>query len=412
MSRVILHCDMNSFYASVELLTLPQLRQLPVAVCGDPDSRHGIILAKNELAKHCGVATAETIWQARKKCPELVLVPPHREDYLRFSRMVNQIYLEYTDMVEPFGIDESWLDVTGSLRLFGDGPQIADTLRRRVREETGLTISVGVSFNKVFAKLGSDYKKPDATTVISPEGFRQIVFPLPVQSLLYVGKSVLQTLSRMEVATIGDLAACDRRQLSGALGKLGDTLWEYANGLDESPVRRFDDHPPVKSVSNHMTFRRNLVGWEDIKTGVTALADNVAMRLRKQGLKCCGVQVLIKNPSLKSISRQKQCDNPTDLARDIARCAMELIRASWEEDRPIRMLSVGAIHLTGAEGGFQTSLFQPQEDRRHQKQEKLEQAMDHIRAKYGKGAVQQAVILQNDIGVGAKPQKQPDKPKP
>lgn len=411
MARTVLHCDCNGFYASVECVRNPALRQVPMAVCGDPESRHGIILAKNELAKRCGVVTAETIWQARQKCPELVLVPPHRADYQHFSRIVNQIYLEYTDMVEPFGIDESWLDVTGSLRLFGDGPQIANTLRRRVREETGLTISVGVSFNKIFAKLGSDYKKPDATTVITPENFRQIVYPLPAESLLYVGKSVLRTLRRMDIRTIGDLAACDQRQLSGALGKLGDTLWEYANGLDESPVRRFDDQPPVKSVSNHMTFSRNLVGWEDIKTGVMALSDNVAMRLRKQGLKCHGVQVLIKNPALKSISRQKQCSNPTDLARDIARYAMELIEASWDAERPIRMLSVGAINLTGTDDGFQTSLFQPQEAQRHQKQAQLEQAMDSIRKKYGKGAVQQAAILNNDIGVGKPHSKKPQQPK-
>ena len=185
MDRVIFHCDLNSFYASVELLDHPELRHLPVAVCGDPASRHGIILAKNEPAKAFGIKTAETIWQARKKCPRLVLLPAHHDKYREFSRQVNQLYQEYTDLVEPFGIDESWLDVTGSLHLFGGDPlALAHQLRRRVRGELGLTISVGVSFNKVFAKLGSDYKKPDAVTLISPDNFRALVWPLPVTDLL------------------------------------------------------------------------------------------------------------------------------------------------------------------------------------------------------------------------------------
>ena len=189
MDRTILHCDCNGFYASVECYFHPELKKVPMAVCGDPESRHGIILAKNELAKGYGVITAETVWQAKRKCPSLVLVPPRRKDYVAFSRRINAIYQEYTDLVEPFGIDESWLDVTASRRLFGDGKTIADTLRRRIREEVGVTISVGVSFNKVFAKLGSDYQKPDATTIIDRENFRQIVWPLPVEALLFVGKS-------------------------------------------------------------------------------------------------------------------------------------------------------------------------------------------------------------------------------
>ncbi|MBC8609962.1 DNA polymerase IV [uncultured Ruminococcus sp.] len=399
MDRTILHCDCNGFYASVECVHNPKLKEVPMAVCGSPDNRHGIILAKNELAKRQGVLTAETIWQAKQKCPDLTLVPPHREEYLRYSKLVNQIYLEYTDLVEPFGIDESWLDVTGSRRLFGDGRTIANTLRERIRRETGLTISVGVSFNKIFAKLGSDYKKPDATTVISRENFQQLLYPLPVDQLLYVGNAVNKTLKKFSIRTIGDLAGCNKAQLSGVLGKLGENIWEYANGLDSSPVRRFDDQPEVKSIGNHITFRRNLTGTEDFKVGILALADSVAMRLRKHGLKCRGVQIIIKDPQLKSISRQTQLENPTDLAKELGQQALSLLSSCWSPEKPIRMLGLTAIQLTEEDCGFQISLFAPQQASDHQKQQELEQTIDKIRQKYGVNSVQQAVILKNDIGV-------------
>ena len=259
MDRIILHCDLNCFYASVELLSHPELRDVPTAVCGDPASRHGIILAKNEPAKRCGVQTAETIWQARKKCPGLVLLPPHHALYREYSHRVNALYDEYTDLVEPFGIDESWLDVTGSLHLFGgDARQLADTLRRRVREELGLSLSVGVSFNKVFAKLGSDYKKPDATTVISRDTWRDLVWPLPVGDLLYVGGAARKLLRQYGITTIGQLAACRREMLETLMGKLGGQLYEYANGLDTDPVRSRYEAEPVKSVGNGTTFPQNL----------------------------------------------------------------------------------------------------------------------------------------------------------
>ena len=268
MDRIILHCDLNCFFASVELLSHPDLRHLPVAVCGDPSSRHGIILAKNEPAKRCGVQTAETIWQAKKKCPSLVLLPPHHDRYRVYSKQVNAIYEQYTDLVEPFGIDESWLDVTGSLHLFGgDAAALADTLRHRVREELGLTLSVGVSFNKVFAKLGSDYKKPDATTVISRENWKEIVWPLPVGDLLFVGGAARKLLAQYGVKTIGDLAACPTDMLESLMGKLGTQLHEYACGLDASPVRSRYDREPVKSVGNGTTFPQNLTTWEQVRGG-------------------------------------------------------------------------------------------------------------------------------------------------
>ena len=281
MDRIILHCDLNSFYASVELRSHPDLRDVPTAVCGDPTSRHGIILAKNEPAKKFGVQTAETIWQARKKCPGLVLLPPHHSLYRQVSKQVNAIYEQYTDLVEPFGIDESWLDVTHTLHLFGgDAKALADHLRQRMRREMGLTLSVGVSFNKVFAKLGSDYKKPDATTVISQDNWKSLVWPLPVGALLYVGGAARKILAQFGVKTIGQLAACRRDALETLMGKMGGQLHDYANGLDTDPVRSRYEEEMVKSVGNGTTFPKNLTTAEQVRGGIAVLADSVATRLR------------------------------------------------------------------------------------------------------------------------------------
>ena len=384
MERVILHCDQNCFFASVELLSHPDLRDVPMAVCGDPASRHGIILAKNEPAKRFGIQTAETVWQARRKCPGLVLLPPHHKLYREYSVRVNELYGQYTDLVEPFGIDESWLDITGSMHLFGGDPvAIADELRRRVREELGLSISVGVSFNKIFAKLGSDYKKPDATTLISPENWQEIVWPLPVGAMLFVGRS-----AQYGVETIGQLAACRPEMLEQLLGKLGRQLHEYANGLDRSPVRPQAEREPVKSVGNGTTFPHDLTRWEEVRAGLAALSDSVAMRLRRQGLYCSGVQVTIKDSSFCSISRQKRLESPTRLMKDIQRAAMELTRSAWRAPTPIRMLTVTALHITeSAESFEQLDLLGAGRAVSDARQEKLESAVRAIRDKFGDGSI-------------------------
>ncbi|MBQ5535508.1 MAG: DNA polymerase IV [Oscillospiraceae bacterium] len=388
MERVILHCDLNCFYASVELLSHPELRGVPVAVCGDPEARHGIILAKNEPAKAFGVKTAETIWQAKKKCPDLVLLPPHHDRYADYSRRVNAIYGDYTDLVEPFGIDESWLDVSGSLHLFGgDAKALADTIRARIKAELGLTISVGVSFNKVFAKLGSDYKKPDATTVIPAQGWQEIVYPLPVGDLLYVGRAAQEVLSRYGVRTIGELAKCPQEMLETLMGKMGTQLYQYANGLDKSPVRGAADREPVKSVGNSTTFRKDLTAWDEVRTGIALLSDSVAMRLRRHGLYCMGVQVGLKDNKFQSVSRQKMLDHSTHLMREINDAALELVKLAWKAPTPIRLLSVTAIHLTPEEETYQQLDLLGQAPRVHEKQEKVERAMDDIRRKYGHGAI-------------------------
>ena len=387
--RVILHCDLNCFFASVELLRYPALRDVPVAVCGDPESRHGIVLAKNEAAKQLGVKTAETIWQARQKAPHLITLPPHHGLYREYSRKVNAIYGQYTDLVEPFGIDESWLDITGSMHLFGgDGKSIADQLRERLREELGLTISVGVSFNKIFAKLGSDYKKPDATTVIDRDNWQAIVWPLPVGDLLGVGHSTQKLLRQYGVETIGQLAAFPRQTLETLLGKHGTQLHDYANGLENSPVRPQHEAEPVKSVGNGTTFPRNLTRWEEVRSGLAVLSDSVAGRLRRQGLYCGGVALTIRNAQFRQFSRQMRLDAPTHLQKDIYQTALALARQSWHAPDPIRALTVTALYLTDSADSFQQlDLLDGAAAQREEKQERLEQAMDAIRGKYGKGAI-------------------------
>ncbi len=406
--RTILHCDCNSFYASVECVRDPSLREIPMAVCGDPENRRGVILAKNEPAKKRGVVTAETVWQARRKCPGLVLVPPHRNDYQDFSRRINAIYSAYTDLVEPFSIDESWLDVTGSMALFGDGKAIADELRERVKRETGLTISVGVSYNKVFAKLASDYRKPDATTIVSRENVRDILYPLPVSSMLYVGRATEKALSTLYIHTIGELAAADRRSLTAKLGKIGGVLHDYAVGLDDSPVRPFTEAREIKSVGNGITFRRNLVGWEDIRVGLLALTDEVARRLRREGLTCHTVQVLIKDPELRVITRQAPLSRPTDLAGELFEGCVALLQAAWDAKKPIRMLAVTALGLSGGEEGAQLSLFTPEKEERRERRRQLEETVDGLRERFGRGAVLPGSVLKNDLGIALGGKKQPD----
>ena len=387
--RVIFHCDLNCFFASVELLDKPALREVPVAVCGDPASRHGIILAKNEPAKRRGIQTAETVWQARQKCPNLILLPPHHGLYAQYSRRINTIYGQYTDLVEPFGIDESWLDVTGSLHLFGgDARQLADDIRARLRQEVGLTISVGVSFNKVFAKLGSDYKTPDATTVISRENWRDIVWPLPVGDLLFVGRAAQRTLGQYGVETIGQLAACKPEMLEQLMGKMGVQLYRYANGLDDAPVRPQHQREPVKSVGNSTTFPENLTRWEEIRSGLQLLSDSVAGRLRKEGLYCGGVAVAVKDAQFRTVSRQMRLIAPTHLMRDIFEAAQELTRRIWKAPTPVRLLSVTALYITDSADSYQQlDLLAGDAPLRDQRQEQLESAMDAIRGKYGRDAI-------------------------
>ena len=384
MDRTILHCDCNSFYASVECTMRPELRDVPMAVGGSEENRHGIILAKNELAKGFGVQTAETIWKAKQKCPNLIIVEPHHDLYREYSKRVMDIYKRYTDRVESFGLDEAWLDVTESRRLFGGGKEIADTLRRVVREETGLTISAGVSFCKVFAKLGSDYKKPDATTVFDRNNWQKIIFPMDVGNLLYVGKNTKKTLNKLGIKTIGQLAITDEKLLVSQLGKLGHQLKIYANGEDKSPVKLVYETDEIKSVGNGRTFSHDLIGEDEIRHSIRGLCDSIARRMRAQGVKCTTLQVQIKDPNFRVIQRQKKLEKPTYISREIHNAAMEIIKESWNLKLPIRMITVtGSNLIKEDEINEQLSLFDAPDERR-EKAERLEKTLDDIKNKFGK----------------------------
>jgi DNA polymerase-4 len=363
-----------------------------MAVCGDPESRHGIILAKNELAKSYGVKTAETIWQAKKKCPNLTLVTPHHHLYSEYSERINQIYEEYTDLVEPFSIDESWLDVTGTTYRFGTGREIADELRRRIREEIGVTISVGVSYNKIFAKLGSDYKKPDATTEITRENFQGLLWPLPATDMLFVGSASAERLASVGIDTIGAIARTGRAQMQVLLGRSGETIWDYAMGLDDSPVKSRSEAEQPKSIGNSITFPRDLAGRQEICAGLLTLCDQVGSRLRKHGLYCSTVQIQIKDPFLRTISRQQKLKAPTNVTKEIYDAAVAIAEKSWSMSAPVRLLSVTGTGLTDRCTEQMTLIGDTTEEKL--KGAKLDRAMDGIRSRFGKDAISYGRLIQ------------------
>lgn len=395
--RVILHSDCNNFFASVELLDYPELQDKPVAVAGDPEGRHGIILAKNMAAKRFHVQTAEPVWQARQKCPGLILLPPHMERYRAFSRRINQMYLDLTDQVEAFSIDESFLDVTGSQQLFGTGRMMADALRERVRRELGITISVGVSDNKTWAKMGSDYKKPDATTVVDRQSVTRTLYPLPVESMLYVGDAAARTLRRHGIDTVGALSRADPQALSTFLGKQGPWLQRAAAGLDDSPVRRWGETDPVKSIGNSVTFSHDLTDTDDYRAGLLLLCDSVGARLRADHLKCRTVTLQIKDPQLKVISRQKTLPTPTSLTRQLYQCACRIFDVSWPAGAPVRLFSVTAGSLSPEDEAFSAQLsFLSDVQTDDPRQAQLEKAVDQVRARFGRAAIRPASLGRED----------------
>ena len=383
--RIILHVDQNCFFASVGMIYHPECRNVPMAIAGDKEARHGIILAKNQLASQYGIKTAEVIWQAKAKCPDLVLLPPEYDKYEFYSKKLRYMYTEYTDRVEPFGLDECWLDMTGILSDMDEAKQFADEIRRRVREEFKLTCSVGVSFNKIFAKLGSDYKKPDATTVIPPDRFREIVWPLPASDLLFVGKSTVKNLTKINVNTIGDLAALDRDYAGSFLGKSGLLLWEYANGLDESPVMEVRYKRDIKSIGNSTTTPVDMTSVSDVKKTLLHLAGKVAERLRKHKLKSTLIQIHVRDRDLHIYEHQKILFEATDVKKTIYDQAVELFTESYDWHCPVRSIGIRCGSLISADDGEQLSLFTDLEQR--EKDEKLGKAMDDINRRFGKGTV-------------------------
>lgn len=390
MERVILHSDFNSFYASVECLYRPEIREKPVAVGGDVEQRHGIILAKNQIAKRYHVKTGEALWQAKQKCPNLVIVPPNYELYLRFSRLARKIYLDYTDQVEPFGLDEAWLDVTGDPRG-RDGIAIAEEIRSRIKFELGITASIGISYNKIFAKLGSDYQKPDAITRISKDNFREIAWPLPASDLLYVGRATKQQLERYGIHTIGDLANTPERALRSWFGKWGTVLYSFANGLDRSPVERYDNQPTIKSIGNSTTAPRDLKNDGDVKIILYVLADSVARRMREQGFKGRTVCINVRDNRLFGFTRQHTMDSYTNITSEISNAGLELLRRNYRWTKPIRSIGISMADLVPDAIPSQASLYCGEAER--ERREHLYCAVDWLKDRFGSDTVRPAVLL-------------------
>ncbi len=392
MDRTILHIDANSYYASVECLHDPSLRSRPVAVGGDVEARHGIILSVNQIAKPCGIKVGEALWQARQKCPELVIVPPHYEQYLRFSRLMRALYGEYSPQVESFGLDEVWLDLTNTDALDArGGPGVADEIRERVKADFGITVSVGVSWNKIFAKLGSDYKKPDAVTVFDRESMREKIWPLPASDLLYVGRATEKKLRERGVHTIGQIAQTPPELLESWLGKWGLVLSAFSNGLDQTPVAAVGEESAVKSIGNSTTTPRDLRCDKDAEIVFWMLCESVAARLRAQGLLCRTVQIGLRTNDLLCFERQKKLPRATCLASELHEAAMELLRGQYGWQKPLRSIGVRGAELAPAASPFQLSMFENAE--KLEKLENLERAVDDIRRRFGYYSISRAAVL-------------------
>ena len=388
--RTILHSDLNNFYASVEVLKHPEYAGKPLAVCGSVEDRHGIVLAKNQIAKGFDIKTGEVLWQAKQKCKDLVTVLADHTSYEIMSKKVRKIYERFTDNIEPFGIDECWLDVTDCTKIFGSGEQIAHKIRQTVKEELGLTVSIGVSFNKVFAKLGSDMKKPDAVTVIDINNFKDKVWPLDAKDLLFVGKSTYAKLSSIGVHTIGDIAKLDQTVLSGLLGVWGNTLYSYANGLDNSPVEKHASD--VKSIGNSLTSYKDLYSFEEVKTLLLLLSESVASRLRESGLgKAMTVKVTVTDNELQNYGKQAKLTHPTSSGIEIANVAYELFEKVYKWRSPVRAAGVSICDFTHS----LEQMYFDDDKVKHDKLERLDMAIDDIRKKYGNSSMQRARILQD-----------------
>ena len=393
MSRSILHCDMNNFYASVECMLDPSLRKYPVAVCGSVEERHGIVLAKNYAAKAFDVKTGDAVWQAKQKCRNLVVVPPHFEEYIKYSKLARSVYSRYTDQVEPYGMDECFLDVTASQVLYGSGKEIADQIRCRMKNELGLTVSIGISFNKIFAKLGSDMKKPDAITSIEESEWKQKVWPLRVSELLFCGRSTTKKLEQVGIYTIGDLAEMDHDYVNQLLGKNGLMLWSYANGLDDSPVMEKDFVSPMKSVGHGITCTADLKTEEEVWKVILELCQDIGHRLRIHGLKAQGVQIAIRSQELFTRQYQGQLSLPTIVPLEIAKLARELFQRNYDWKEPVRSVTVRAINLVSAKEPEQICLFS--DPIRLEKEEKLFLAIEEIRRRFGKRAIYPAALMKD-----------------
>jgi len=404
VERWILHSDANSFYASVECAEHPALASKPVAVCGDPEARHGIVLTKNQLAKTYGIKTGEAIWQAKSKCPNLVVVPPDFPKYVSYSRRMREIYETYTDCVEAFGLDENWLDISHPKIHEKEAYEIADEIRRRIKRELGITVSVGVSFNKVFAKLGSDYKKPDAVTMITEENFRKIVWPLPVSSLIYVGPRTAAKLMDIGILSVGQLANSDLEMLGKRFGVNGVMLKAFAMGLDNSRVMKIDEREAIKSIGNSSTPPHDIRTPRDAKCMIYLLAESVAARLRENGFRAKCISVTVRDTGLSTAGCQRMLERPSQLSGEIAEAAFRLFMEKYFDRLPLRSMGVSCSRLVSDDEPKQMDIFGVSE--REIRRENLEKAIDGLRERFGHQVVRRGIVMFDRAFAGINPKEE------
>lgn len=391
MERVIIHSDMNSCYASIECSLNPELKGKPVAVGGSVEDRHGIILAKTEQAKVCGVTTGEPIWQAKNKCPDLIVIKPHFDKYLKYFRLAHDIYARYTDKIEPMGLDEAWLDLTGSILLFGSAQRIIDEIRESFKNELGLTVSVGLSYNKIFAKLGSDLAEKDGVYKITRENYKDEIWTLPAGAMMGVGRKTAKKLSSYGIKTIGDLAQSSPEWLEAVFGVIGKDMWTFANGLDNSRVMPDGYSPPVKSIGHGITCTADLVDTYEVWKVFLSLSQNVSKRLRQAGLSASGVQISVRDNKL--LTRQFQCETPyvTQSATEIAQTAIDLFAKNYNWNYDVRAVSVRAINLVAENEPVQLSFYN--DYKKHEKQKKIDDTVMDLRRRFGENAVFNGCLL-------------------
>lgn len=394
MEKYILHCDMNNCYASIEQSLNPKLKGKDIIVCGSVEDRHGIVLAKSQTAKMKGVKTGETIWEARLKCPGLIEIEPHFDKYISYSKAAHQIYLEYTDQVEPFGIDECWLDCSGSTKIFGRPDILAFNIKERIKKELNLTISVGVSFTKVFAKLGSDMKKPDAVTLIPRGQFKEKIFPLPAEAMIGVGRATKKKLNKYGINTLGNLADSDPKFIKKILGINGLKLWNSANGIEINEVNRYNYKTPIKSIGHGMTFSRDLLSNEEVKRMLLYLSQDVSKKLLENGLAAYGVCLTVKNDHLHSISYRAPLCFPSQNSVEISELCLHLFLKNFSWQKNVRSLTLRAINLVDAPASYQCDLSK--DFVLHEKNESIAKSIYQIRKKYGDSIISFASIFERD----------------
>jgi len=403
MPRTILHCDLNNFFASVEVILEPLLIGKPVAVCGDPEERKGIVLAKCERAKKCGVRTGDAVWMAMQKCPDIQIVKPQHNKYGKFSKKVRDIYYRFTDKIESFGIDECWLDVTDSKKLFGTGEQIAYKIKELVKQELELTISVGVSWNKTYAKLGSDLKKPDAVTVINRENYKRLVWPLPVQDMLFVGRKTARMFEKLSIKTIGDLANFDEKLLEARIGIMAKRLVQAARGDCNDQVSSAHNHRQAKSVGNGTTTPRDMTTLKEVIQVVYILAEEVATRMRRKKLRGYTINLSIRDEDLRWQGAQSSIKAPTDNARIVVDTAIDIFCKLVKIDKknqdlpfPIHSIRVSVSNLTH-DRHSQLDIFNDSTE--NDEESKITKAFDKIRSKYGANKLAYGTVLGGQMNI-------------